>query len=156
MNIDPTTLEGAIAAAAISGAIKAKDQKAAKATLPEASSHPIDLHVHLVGVVTKGQGTPAGQAPAKVDLVNPAVVSELLVKLKVDPIKVRRLLRSIGHAPDATTREANQRYLGEFERVAGELAKSMPPVTNPGREGAVRAELSTLQIVTDRKERKAA
>lgn len=146
--IDVTTLQGALAAAAISGAIKPKDEKEAKALLAEASSHPVDLTVRLVGIVTKGQGTPGCEVPASVDLITSAVVSELLVRLKADPIKVRRLLRSIGHGPDATTREENQRYLAEFNRVAGELAATMPKVKKAGREGAVRAELSLLEVIT--------
>lgn len=154
MNLDPSTPQGAAAIAAISGAIKDKDQKTAKQTLRDCSTHPIDLSIRLVGMVTKGASSPSTGGPASVCLINAGVVGEVLRRLKVEPAKLRRMLRSIGHAPDAHDDAAA--LAAEFDRVAGEIADSLPTVTKPGRAGSVRAELSLFEVTHENQKGKAA
>ena len=138
---------------AIAGAIKDTQIKKLKADLPRGETVSVDFTARFSGMVQIGNDQPgaSGEAPARVDLQTPAVVSELLRRLGVNPVQLRKALRATvkaGHTAPYLNRDDNAALYREFERVEKETAEKLPavPYSKPGRAASVSVDCN-VQII---------
>lgn len=138
---------------AIAAAVKPKQLTEAKASLPDGSGHDIDIAVRIRGRLTKGIAEPgtSGDSPASVNLMTPAVVGDVLRRLKVTPGALRKAVRAAAKQDNLKLPQgmANTELLAVFTRVADEIAETLPPVpwSRPGRAGAVRFEGASIELL---------
>ena len=139
---------------AIASAFSAGAVTAAKRSLPDETTHAVDHTFRFRGHVNKGAGTADIEVETvpSVTLFNAGVVTELLKRLKLEPAKLRRMLRSIadthGAGETLATNEPNAALLAEFRKVGDEHAATMPKQTSTlkGRAGSVSAKVE-VEIV---------
>ncbi len=135
---------------ALGGAVKSKALTDAKGRLPQLHNEAVDFRVRIHGNISKGVGVPAstGTMPASFDLFNRNVVSQLLKQLKVEPKKLRSMLRKIAddrhEIPHLGEHPANAELLTIFNEVSHEVAATLPPVptSSNGRAGTVSTNVN--------------
>lgn len=129
---------------ALAKCIKEKDEKAARAEIPDNSVHNFGFTVYLQGTLTRAGGTAAmtatiPAAPAIVSLRTPEAMTALLKQLGIGPKRLAEALTAVGPKPEAVPE-----LLDVIKEVEAALAKKLPPT--PARETITPAKSGNISV----------